>query len=272
MAPDGLSRCEEPGIAHRIANAYRLWLFLDYDGTLADFAPTPEHAMEAPEVVHVLTALTAAPRTRVAVVSGRPLDHLHTLVPTAGVWLAGTYGIELSLPDGRRVDRVPLQAVRPRLEELKPEWASSIAGREGFFLEDKGWALALHARFADDSEAEEVLSLAARLAADVLEEQGPAKLHLLGGHKFLEIAPISADKGETLNYLLSEFPWEGALSVYVGDDDKDEKAFIAAKAHGGLAAVVVGQPRATHADCRIESPHAVRDWLARIAEQRSGSS
>jgi trehalose 6-phosphate phosphatase len=272
MAPGRLPGCEGARIAHRIANAWRLWLFLDYDGTLADFAPTPEHPIAAPEVVRVLTALTAAPRTRVAVVSGRRLDHLQTLVPAAGVWLAGTYGIELSLPDGRRIDRVALPAVRPRLEALKPKWASLIAGQPGFFLEDKGWALALHARFADDSEAEEVLSLATRVAAEVLGGQGSTKLRLLGGHKFLEIAPVSADKGETVSYLLAEFPWDGAMFVYVGDDDKDEKAFIVAKAHGGLAAVVAGQPRATHADCLLASPHAVRDWLAQIAEQRGGSS
>ena len=30
-------------MAERIAHAERLWLFLDYDGTLAEFAPTPDH-------------------------------------------------------------------------------------------------------------------------------------------------------------------------------------------------------------------------------------
>jgi hypothetical protein len=37
---------------------------------------------------------------------------------------------------------------------VKPRWERLIADRDGFFLEDKGWALAIHARFAADGEAE----------------------------------------------------------------------------------------------------------------------
>jgi trehalose 6-phosphate phosphatase len=270
MMPTGLLRCRDGEIADRIASASRLWLFLDYDGTLADFAPTPENPIAAPEVIGVLVALAAAPYTRVAVVSGRRLDHLQKLVPAAGILLAGTYGIELQHPDGRRIHRLPYQRVRPRLEILKPEWASLIAGRSGFYLEDKGWTLALHARFADDFEAEEVLLLARRLAAGAVEELGSASLRLLGGHKFLEIAPALVDKGETVDYLLENFSWDDALPVYVGDDDKDEKGFAVAKARGGIAVLVASRPRATHADCHMASPRAARRWLAQLAAQRAG--
>jgi len=47
----------------------------------------------------------------------------------------------------------------------------------------------------------------------------------LGGHKFLEIGPTLAHKGRTVDYLLDRYPWPGALPIYLGDDDKDEKAF-----------------------------------------------
>lgn len=246
------SRVEE-----RLAAAERVRLFLDYDGTLADFAPTPEHADPDSEVVDLLTRLVGHPRFRVAVISGRRLSHVEKLVPVKGALLAGIYGVELRLPGGERVDRAPYESVRPLLEVIKPQWAALIDGSEGFFLEDKGWALALHARFAEEDEAEDVL-VAARSVVDGV----PSNLfRVLGGHRFLEIGPRLAHKGRTVDYLLARYPWPGALPVYLGDDDKDEEAFGVIKAHGGVAILVSRGPRETQADGRLESPHAARRWL-----------
>jgi trehalose 6-phosphate phosphatase len=125
-------------------------------------------------------------------------------------------------------------------------------------LEDKSWALALHARFAAEDEAERVLDEAREMAT---ETASLGSFRLLGGHKFLEIGPTLAHKGRTVEYLLERYPWPGALPVYVGDDDKDEEAFGVIKAHGGIAIVVSRQPSPTQADCRLESPQAVRQWL-----------
>ena len=63
------------GVARQLAHAERLWLFLDYDGTLADFAPTPEHVDPDPQLVDLLSRLAQHPGLRVAVVSGRRLSH-----------------------------------------------------------------------------------------------------------------------------------------------------------------------------------------------------
>ena len=142
-------------VHERLAQAERLRLFLDYDGTLADFAPTPEHVNPDPELVDLIGRLARHPRFRVAVVSGRRLGHVQKLVPVPGVLLAGTYGVELQTPEGERIDRLDYDRVRPTLDALKPRWAALIAGRQGFFLEDKGWALALHARFAAEDEADQ---------------------------------------------------------------------------------------------------------------------
>jgi trehalose 6-phosphate phosphatase len=248
-----------PGLVNkRLAQADHVWLFLDYDGTLADFAPTPEHVEPDPEVVGLLTRLAQQPGIRVAVVSGRRLDQVQALIPVPGVLLVGTYGIELQTPDGKRIDRVSAGAIRPVLDDLKPRWEGLIAGREGFFLEDKDWALALHARFAEDGEATMVLEEARHMATDVAPG-GP--LRLLGGHKFLEIGPRLANKGQTVAYLLDHYPWSGAIPVYLGDDDKDEEAIGVIKARGGMAILVAREPRNTQADCRLESPQAVRHWL-----------
>jgi trehalose 6-phosphate phosphatase len=248
-------------IDNRLAHAKRLWLFLDYDGTLAGFAPTPDQVDPDPEVIALLSMLAAQPNFRVAIVSGRCLGHIETLAPVPGIFLAGTYGIELRTPKGERINRVEHETIRPLLEPIKPQWEHLIAGREGFFLEDKDWALALHARFATDEEANQVLTHARSLASQVVSS-GP--LRLLGGHKFLEIGPRLANKGETVGYLLDRYDWEGALPLYIGDDDKDEEAFQVIKERSGIAIVVAQMPRSTAADGRLPSPQAVRHWLGTL--------
>jgi trehalose 6-phosphate phosphatase len=248
-------------VAERLTEAERLWLFLDYDGTLADFAPTPDHVEPDPDLISLITQLGRHPRIRLAIVSGRRLGHIERLVPVSGIFLAGTYGVELRTPEGERIDRVDYDVIRPLLEQLKPHWAQLIADREGFYLEDKDWALALHARFADDQEAEDLLAQARRQAEEVATE-GPFRV--LGGHKFLEIGPRLAHKGRTIDYLLDRHPWSGALPLYVGDDDKDEEAFGVIQSRGGLAVVVSAEPRETQADLRLTSPTATRRWLARL--------
>jgi trehalose 6-phosphate phosphatase len=248
-------------VERRLAQAERLWLFLDYDGTLADFAPTPEHVDPDPALVELISRLVRHPRFRIAVVSGRRLSHVQELVPVPGVLLAGTYGIELQTLEGKRIDRLDHGAVRPTLEVLKPRWAALIAGRQGFFLEDKGWALALHARFADEDKTDRVLADAHRLAEAAMKQADPGLYRMLGGHKFLEIGPRLAHKGLTVSHLLDHYPWPRALPLYVGDDDKDEEAFGVIKARGGLAVVVTSEPRETEADLRLESPREARRWL-----------
>jgi trehalose 6-phosphate phosphatase len=255
-------KAETPNsMPERLAQAERVRLFLDYDGTLADFAPTPEHVHPDPELVALIARLALHPRFRVAVISGRRLGHVQALVPVPGVLLAGTYGVELQTHEGVRIDRLDYDRVRPTLDTLKPRWADLIAGRVGYFLEDKGWALALHARFADEAESDRVLAGARRLADAAVRQAAPGLFRLLGGHKFLEIGPKLAHKGLSVAYLLDQYPWYGAVPLYLGDDDKDEEAFGVIKARGGIAVLVAPEPRETEADLRLDSPQAARRWL-----------
>lgn len=252
----------------RLAQTERLWLFLDYDGTLADFAPTPEHINADPELVDLISRLAQHPRFRVAVVSGRRLSHVQKLVPVPGVLLSGTYGVELQTPEGKHIDRLDYDRLRPTLDVLKPRWTALIAGRQGFFLEDKSWALALHARFADEDESEQVLADARRLANTAIDRADLELFRLLGGRKFLEIGPWLAHKGLTVAYLLDHYPWPGALPLYLGDDDKDEEAFGVIKERGGVAVVVASELRETGADLRLKSPQATRRWLEALLIDR----
>ena len=258
--------CRDTECILRIRHATSFWLFLDYDGTLADFAVNPDIVTPDTKLIELISQLSRHPAFRVAIVSGRRLLHVRKLVPIYGIWLAGTYGIELLNPLGEEVKREKFDHIRSYLDEQKAEWEELIAGLPGFYLEDKGWSLAIHARLAPDELAEELIASARKLAIEAVSETG---LYLLGGHKFLEICPSTIDKGSTVEYLLAKDPLPGSLPVYIGDDDKDELGFAAVKVGGGVAILTAPGDRDTHADCYLESPSDVRAFLAGLIADRS---
>ncbi len=242
------------------------WLFLDYDGTLADFQPTPDMISPDPQVVEVVTHLVDIPSLRVVILSGRRLDQTRAMVPVAGIFFSGDYGLEWFTPWGETIYRVDYTFIRPVIEAISPEWRTLVSGRRGFFLEDKGWSLALHARFADEAEAAWVLERARTKATQHLPSQG---FMIMDGHRFLEVAPRQANKGEGVRFALERFPWEGAGLLYFGDDDKDEIAFEFVQERGGQAIRVGGLENAmgSRANFQLASPQALRTWLRRLSSE-----
>lgn len=248
---------------NKIRDAEIIFLFLDYDGTLADFAPTPDDVLPDPQLIALLEDLTHHPKINPTIISGRRLAHIEKLVPISGIWLAGSYGLEMRTPKGEYLHRADYTHIRPTLEELKPEWTHLIEDQQGFFLEDKGWSLALHARFADDVSAIKILAQARSL---VKKSNASEIFQILGGHKFLEIAPKEADKGNTVLYLLQHATQSHFFSIYIGDDDKDERAFPIIQEYGGLSGRVCNSTEVTKADFLISSPQDTRTWLANLLD------
>ena len=217
-----------------------------------------------PELIALIQDLANRPKIKLAIISGRRLAHIEKLVPLLGIWLAGSYGLEMRTPSGTHMYRADYAALRPKLERVKPQWANLIDGKDGFYLEDKGWSLALHARFADDALAARILAQSQVLAKHSLSD---GKFKLLGGHKFLEIAPQEADKGNTVAYLLQQDKQTICVPIYLGDDDKDERAFPTVQQFGGLAGCVCNPKRSSCADFFLESPQQARDWLKKLSNQ-----
>jgi trehalose 6-phosphate phosphatase len=245
-------------IRKRIVRGAKVWLFLDYDGTLSDFAPNPDVIEPKPTVINLIKQLSQHPQFRVSVISGRRLQHVKKLVPVSGILLAGSYGIEIHTPQGDEIHREDYGIIRPILEWIKPKWEALLTKKEGFYLEDKGWSLAIHARFADNQQANQVLSSA---SACVEKMNNKKKFRVLDGEKFLEIGPKTAHKGETVRFLLDRYPFPEAVPVYIGDDDKDEEAFDVVLAAGGYAVQVAREERSSLASARLEDPEAVLNWL-----------
>ena len=242
-----------------------VWLFLDYDGTLAEFSKNPGIVEQNPAVLQVLDRLIKTrPDIRIAVISGRRLEDIRKLVPLEGIFLAGAYGIQVQLPGGDEILRDDFHKTRPTLDELKPQWEALIVNEDGFYLEDKGWSLAIHARYASEKAASEKL-LAAKSIAERISFGN--YFRLLGGHRFFEIAPAKANKGKTVAYFMEKFPKQDMRPVYCGDDDKDEEAFSVVHEKKGINVWVLhnkGEIYPSLVDFVIDSPRNLRIFLNKI--------
>jgi hypothetical protein len=76
--------------------------------------------------------------------------------------------------------------------------------------------MAIHAKDADEDEANTVLRQADQQANSLLKREPTRLFRLQGGHRFLEFGPHAADKKQTVEYILSTYPWDkDALLVYL---------------------------------------------------------
>ncbi len=231
-----------------------LFLFLDYDGTLADFAPNPDIINPDAELIHLLSELLRDSDTKLAVVSGRKLDHIVSLVPLKGLWLAGTYGVEMINPSGQQIAHLNYENIRPELEVIKPIWRELIQGKDEYYLEDKGWSLAIHANGIDAEEKKAVLEKANKIDL-------PGNLIIRTRHNFIEICPPEAEKGFAVKYIYGQNNKNQFLPVFLGDEPRDEEAFVAVKSLGGVGIIVSESDKQTEASYRLNSPLQVRKWL-----------
>ncbi|MDI3281386.1 MAG: trehalose-phosphatase [Bacillota bacterium] len=142
---------------------------------------------------------------------------------------------------------------------------------DGFLLERKKGAVALHYRLAEPTRTRRVLAEVEGWRPR-WEEQG---LEVLHGKKVVEVRRRGWHKGRTVEALKAL--WPEAVFFYLGDDRTDEDAF-AALAGGEGVTVLVGkekEERSSLARYRLPSPGAVHRFLERLlhlVEPRQGVS
>ncbi len=241
------------------------FLFLDYDGTLANFAPNPDVILPDAELISILNEVKQQKNIRLAIISGRKLGHIRELIPISGIWLAGSYGLEMMNPQGNEIHLLEFDALRPSLEIIKPVWQELIKGKRGFYLEDKGWSLAIHANGSDRQEVGTILEEARLIEI-------PQGFHLQNTDNFIEICPPAADKGLAIEFILKEEKFENALPIFLGDDPRDESAFRKVRSMGGVGILVSENGRETQAIYYLENPEEVRIWLREIVRMSSKNS
>ncbi len=231
-------------------------LFLDYDGTLREFAPRPELAAPDPALLDLLQRLGSAPSLRTWIVSGRTAATLEEWLGGSGCGLVAEHGALLRPAGG--------EAFRPLFHLPDPAWKESVRPvlevfRErvpGSHIEEKHASLAWHYRQAAPGTGP---WQAAELQAHLAEVLQNLPLEVLRGDRVIEVRPQGVDKGGALREILRDA--EPGLVLAAGDDRTDEDLFRALPA-GGTGILVGRRPSA--ARYRLDSPQELRSLLAEL--------
>lgn len=234
-------------------DAATISLFLDVDGTLIEIADRPDAVVVGDALIALLDRLHDRLDGRVALISGRSLDQLDTIIgPIARRLTAvGSHGAETRVP-GQPPGIVERPAV---LTDIERAFRSAIADQPGCLVETKTLGVALHYRVNPDF-ADTAMTLAERYgAADGLMIQK--------GKMMVELRTAGHDKGSSIAALMQQQPFAGHVPVFLGDDVTDEPGFERCSALGGFG-ILVGAPRDTAAAYRVADVAAVHDWLRAV--------
>ncbi|MFI9546871.1 trehalose-phosphatase [Streptomyces sp. NPDC052016] len=246
---------------------------LDFDGTLAPIVENPDDARAHPDAVPALAAL--APKVAsVAVVTGRP-----AAVAVRNGGFAGVPGLEHLTVLGHygaerwdaRTGTVSAPAPHPGVAAARAELPGVLdaAGAwQGTWVEEKGRAVAVHTRRAQDPQT--AFEALRQPLADLAARHG---LIVEPGRMVLELRPPGVDKGVALHEYVREIGAEAVL--YAGDDLGDLPAFAAVEKlrSDGVPGLLVASGSAEvselaeRADLVVDGPAGVVRLLRTLADQ-----
>lgn len=224
-----------------------LALFLDFDGTLVDLAPTPDSIHVPDGLAGKLHRLSRHLSGRMALVSGRAIVDLERHMGPICVAVAGSHGSDCRAANGSSIGEVPASLPDELLSRV-----AAFASARGFDLEDKPHGTALHYRANPALEGE------GHAFAEAIADE--FDLDVKRGKCVIELVARGANKGDALRSFMQQEPFSGALPVFVGDDITDEDGMLAATQMGGFG-IIVGDRMSTCAKFALASPAAVQHWL-----------
>jgi trehalose-phosphatase len=231
-------------------------LLLDYDGTLAPFHVDRSLAYPYYGVVSLLDGIVRCGKTRVVIVSGRPIVELRALLtPMSDLEMWGSHGLERQLSDGSysRVEVSEDDAASLREAE---EWvvAAGLLPR----AEIKHGGIAIHWRGEPPAEARRIQALTHDGWRPLAER---SELKLLRFEAGLELRVSHPDKGDAVRTIVAALDAKVPIA-FLGDDLTDEDAFQALKERG-LTVLVRADYRETMAEAWLRPPEELIEFLER---------
>jgi trehalose-phosphatase len=235
-------------------------LLLDYDGTLAPFQTDRYKAYPYPGIIPILDLIIQTGRTKVSIVSGRPINEIRSLLnPLQNFEIWGAHGLERISAAGvyerASIDPTVLSILQQAEDWLHQSDLLSIA-------EIKPGGIAVHWRGVAPIEVEDIVNHIQKGWSRFYEVPSIKLLLFDGG---IELRATRPDKGDAINAILTDADPTAAVA-FLGDDLTDEDAFRVLS-NRGLSILVRSEYRETMADSWLRPPHELIEFLNLWAER-----
>ncbi|WP_176473802.1 trehalose-phosphatase [Actibacterium ureilyticum] len=225
-------------------------LFLDFDGTLVDIAPSPSAILVPADLVQILNRLNRLLSGALAIVTGRNADDvLGQIAGFEGV-VSGSHGAELRWPgqDIALTDTLD----RDSFEQLSNRVLEFQRAHPALLVEQKPASVTLHYRNAEKLE-DTVIAFANAVARAFPDFEA------MRAKKCVELKLRTVSKAQAIAALMQADRFQRRQIIFAGDDLTDARAFPMIRDRGGCA-ISVGTilDAASH---HAASPAEFVSWL-----------
>lgn len=215
--------------ANHLSGRQKYALFLDIDGTLADFTLNPKDSFIPRSTLMLLQQIQNS-GVKIAIVTGRSLDEAKQMLAPLKLPIAATHGLEVAFPINisrvsdvkASMNEVNTTSVNiAELTTIKQDIVQASHIYNHLRIEDKPYSVALHFR-KDPALADVAYNIMTKTLTN------HPNWVLKAGKYVWEIVPKGADKGSAIVTLLKNMSADDTLCpIFIGDDVTDEAGFTA---------------------------------------------
>ena len=211
-------------VLDRVGAARRVFVLMDYDGTLVPLASKPEHAEPTKSLCDMLESMVRVEKLCVAIVSGRNRAFLEGFVPRQ-MHLVSEHGASIRRPGDEDheilLDAAGWNELRMSVEPVILDFEARIPGS---MVERKEFGLVWHYRLADQPVARQQALVLTHILGELLQS---TPLTVTQARKAVEVRYLGISKQETSKRILREEGFESGkdLLITLGDDRTDEGLF-----------------------------------------------
>ncbi|WP_130803759.1 trehalose-phosphatase [Acinetobacter ihumii] len=234
-------------------------LFLDIDGTLADFNVDPEQCFISAEILNLIQHIQQNQGV-VSVVTGRDLASAQRLLSSLELPIAALHGQEIYIDAHTHLSQ---QVDTDLFQSIYRYLAAEIEPYPDLSLENKINTVALHYR-----KCPELQPIAHELTQKI-NDQFP-QLKRIDGKYVYELAAHHINKATAIDQIVSQLDLHHHLLIFIGDDRTDEDGFAYVNQHHGIS-IKVGSGQSI-AQYRLEHIQQVTEFLKDLSQKYTQTS